>query len=156
VCTDPLLGGVSEALKSERLAEIVEQYDGMTDLFILCVDRDGDGGRRGRLDRIEQEFGSARIFLAEHAWEELETWLLAGVDLPRNWQWADIRREVSVKEVYFAPLAELRGVANDPGRGRGPLGEVASRNVAAIQRKCLEDFGRLAQRIRAVLNPGNV
>ena len=97
----------------------------------------------------------ARIFLAENAWEELETWLLAGVDLPRDWQWADIRREVSVKEVYFAPLAELRGVANDPGRGRGPLGEEASRNTAAIQRKCPEDFGRLAQRIRAVLNPGN-
>lgn len=57
VCTDPLLGGVSEALKSERLAEIIEQYDGMTDLFILCVDRDGDTSRRTRLDQIEQEFG---------------------------------------------------------------------------------------------------
>ena len=41
VCQDPLLGGIGEALKSERLVEIVERYDGMTDLFILCVDRDG-------------------------------------------------------------------------------------------------------------------
>lgn len=70
VCMDPLLGGVSEALNSERLAEVVAQYDGMIDLFILCVDRDGDAGRRGRLDRIEQRFGNTRIFLAENAWEE--------------------------------------------------------------------------------------
>lgn len=97
VCTDPLLGGVSAALDSDRLAEIVEQYDGMTDLFILCVDRDGEVHRRERLDRIEQEFGNARIFLAENAWEELETWLLAGLDLPNDWRWAAIRGEVSVR-----------------------------------------------------------
>ena len=45
VCQDPLLGGVDEATKSERLAEIVERYDGMTDIFVLCVDRDGDVNR---------------------------------------------------------------------------------------------------------------
>ena len=49
VCQDPLLGGVSEALKSARLKEIVERYDGMTDLYILCVDRDGVVTRRQRL-----------------------------------------------------------------------------------------------------------
>ena len=98
VCTDPLLGGVSEALKSERLAEIIEQYDGMTDLFILCVDRDGDTSRRTRLDQIEQEFGiPLRRFLAENAWEELESWVLAGLDLPDGWRWTEVRREVSVK-----------------------------------------------------------
>ena len=48
VCQDPLLGGIGEALKSERLVEIVERYDGMTDLFILCVDRDGEMHRRRR------------------------------------------------------------------------------------------------------------
>ena len=118
VCTDPLLAGVSEALKSERLAEIVEQYDGMTDLFILCVDRDGVASRRRRLDQIEKEFGNLpRWFLAENAWEELETWVLAGLDLPSDWRWSDVRNEVSVKERYFAVLARERGVANDPGRG---------------------------------------
>ena len=60
VCTDPLLGGVGEALKTERLNEIVEQYDGMTDLFILCVDRDGATSRRQRLNQIEREFGIRR------------------------------------------------------------------------------------------------
>ena len=97
VLTDPLLGGVGEALKTERLAEIVEQYDGMTDLFILCVDRDGETARRHRLAAIEQEFGNPlRRFLAENAWEEIETWALAGVDLPSSWRWSDVRRQVNV------------------------------------------------------------
>ena len=65
VCRDPLLGGVGEALKSERLREIVNQHDGMTDIFILCVDRDGNQGRKQRLDQIESEFGNGRKFLAE-------------------------------------------------------------------------------------------
>ena len=69
ICRDPLLGGVGEALKSERLAEIVAQHGGMTDILILCVDRDGEVGRRQRLDQIEGEFGGDRIFLAENAWE---------------------------------------------------------------------------------------
>ena len=148
VLTDPLLGGVGEALKSERLAEIVEQYDGMTDLFILCVDRDGDASRRHRLDAIEQEFGNPpRWFLAENAWEEVEIWVLAGLDLPNGWRWSDVRAEVSVKERYFDELAQLRGVADDPGRGRKTLGEEASRNIGAIRQKCREDFDRLAGRI---------
>ena len=56
VCQDPLLGGVSEALKSDILADVVQQYDGMTDVFVLCVDRDGIVGRRQRLDQLESEF----------------------------------------------------------------------------------------------------
>ena len=57
VCRDHLMGGVGEALKSERLTEVVEQHRGMTDIFILCVDRDGEVGRRQRLDQLETEFG---------------------------------------------------------------------------------------------------
>ena len=148
VLTDPLLGGVGEALKSERLAEVVEQYDGMTDLFVLCVDRDGDASRRHRLAAIEQEFGNpARRFVTENAWEEIETWVLAGIDLPSGWQWSDVRREVHVKEAYFDVLAQQRGVADEPGRGRRTLGEEASRNIGAIRQKCREDFDRLAARI---------
>ena len=82
VCQNPLLGGVDEALKSERIQEVVDQHDGMTDIFILCVDRDGNRGRRTRLNRIEAEFGNDRTFLAENAWEEIETWALAGLDIP--------------------------------------------------------------------------
>ena len=37
VCRDPLLGGVGEALKSERIAEVIGKHGGMTDIFILCI-----------------------------------------------------------------------------------------------------------------------
>ena len=147
ICQDPLLGGVGEALKSERLQEIVEQHQGMTDVFILCVDRDGVAGRRQRLNQIEELFGNGRTFLAENAWEEIETWALAGLDLPKEWNWADVRAEINVKERYFDVLAEQRGVANGPGGGRKALGQEAAQRIRAIRQKCAEDFDSLARRI---------
>ena len=98
VCQDPRLGGIAEAMKSDRISEIVGRYKGMMDIFILCVDRDGEKGRRQRLDQIETEFGDVQIFLAENAWEELETWVLAGLNLPTDWDWKTVRAEVQVKE----------------------------------------------------------
>ena len=151
VCREPLLGGVREALKSDRLAQIVERYDGMIDIFILCVDRDGDEGRRQRLDDIEAEFGEGRSFLAENAWEEIETWALAGLNLPADWAWVDVRAEIHVKERYFDVLAKDRGVADGPGGGRKALGEEAARRIPAIRQKCPEDFDALAKRIEAKL-----
>ena len=65
ICRDPLLGGIGEALKTEKLAEIVNDQRGMTDIFILCVDRDGDVNRRQRLDQIEAEFQGRCAFFAE-------------------------------------------------------------------------------------------
>jgi len=147
VCRDPLLGGVGEALKPKRIREVVAQHGGMVDLFILCVDRDGDQGRRQALDRIESEFRGGCTLLAENAWEELETWVLAGLDLPRGWRWAEIRAAVDVKERYFGPLAEERGVADGPGGGRKALGEEAARRLSGIRRKCREDFDALARRL---------
>lgn len=149
VCREPLLGGLREALKSDRLAQIVERYDGMIDIFILCVDRDGDEGRRQRLDDIEAEFGEGRSFLAENAWEEIETWTLAGLDLPKEWSWKDVRAEVHVKESYFEPLARARRVEDQLGGGRKVLGKEAARRIDAIRLKCPEDFGALARRIEA-------
>ena len=153
VCEDPLLGGVAEALKSERISEIVERYKGMTHIFVLCVDRDGEEGRRQRLDQIESEFGDGRAFLAENAWEELETWVLAGLKLPAEWGWKDVRAELQVKETYFERLVAQRGLSSALGGGRKELGEEASRRVDAIRQKCPEDFDALARRIEAaVLN----
>lgn len=149
VCQDPLLGGIGEAMKAERIAEIVSRYEGMTHIFILCVDRDGEVGRRQGLDSLEGEFGSGRTFVAENAWEELETWVLAGLTLPSEWRWADVRAEIHVKERYFEPLAALRGVADGPGGGRKAMGEEAARNLPAIRQKCPEDFDALARRLAA-------
>jgi hypothetical protein len=151
VCKDPLLGGLAEALKTERLSEIVQRYDGMTDIYLLCVDRDGVATRRQRLDQIEGGFGAGRRFLAENAWEELETWALAGLDLPPEWRWADVRSAVHVKETYFEPLAQIRGAADGPGGGRKALGEEAARRIQAIRQKCPDDFDALAQRIEQII-----
>ena len=148
VCQDPLLGGVTEALKSRRIREIVELHEGMTDIFILCVDRDGIEGRRKQLNEIEKEFAtSRRTVLAENAWEECETWALAGLDLPSEWKWKDVRAAVDVKERFFKKLAINRGVERSDGGGRRILGAEAARNVDAIREKCREDFDALAQRI---------
>ena len=150
VCQDPLLRGIDQALNSERIREVVEQHGGMTDIFILCVDRDGDRGRRTRLNQIEAEFGDGRTFLAQNAWEELETWVLAGLELPGDWRWRDIRAEIHVKERYFDVLADERGVVDGPDRGRKALGDEAARNIPAIRRKCPEDFDALARRLEAL------
>ena len=151
VCQDPLLGGIGKALKAEILIEIVERRRGMIDIFILCVDRDGEAGRRQSLDHIESEvqarFGDKALFYAENAWEELETWVLAGLNLPGNWRWAEVRAEIHVKEQYFEPLAVQRGVTNAQGGGRKALADEASRRILAIRRKCPEDFNTLAERL---------
>ena len=163
ICQDPLLGGVGEALKTEQLATIVEDQKGMMDIFILCIDRDGQEGRRRRLDQIEAHFQGNCIFFAENAWEEIETWVLAGLDLPREWRWSDVRTEVNVKERYFELLAVRRGLVNATGYGRQGLrpeesrrirqifGEEASRRVRAIRQKCPEDFDSLARRLETTL-----
>ena len=151
ICRDPLLGGVGEALKEARLSEIVERHRGMVDIFVLCVDRDGEVGRHDRLQQIEEMLDEERTFLCENAWEELETWLLAGIDLPNDWRWQDVRAEVDVKERYFEPLARQRGVSDGPGGGRKFLGDEASRNISAIRSKCREDFDRLALRLADAL-----
>ncbi len=152
ICKKPLLGGIGEAMKSERIAEVVEEHKGMTDIFILCVDRDGDTNRRQRLNDLEKEFGTGRTFWAENAWEEIETWLLAGMNLPKEWRWQNVRAEVSVKEKYFNPLAKQRDVVDTPGEGREVLGKEAARNIPAIRQKCHEDFNALAQRLTTFIN----
>ena len=163
VCQDPLLGGIDEALKTDKLAAIVNDQKGMTDIFILCVDRDGAVGRRQILDRIEAEFQSTCVFFAENAWEEVETWALAGLALPREWRWTDVRAEVQVKERYFELLAVRRGLVSATEYSRRGLnseesrriwqvlGAEAARRVPAIRQKCLEDFDALAQRLAAAV-----
>lgn len=150
VCQNPRLRGVQEALNMERLHEIVTMYP-MVNIFILCVDRDGEKGRRIRLNSIETEFAATQIFVAENSWEEIETWTLAGLDLPSDWSWPAVRAEVSVKEQYFVPLARLLDVADGPGGGRRALGERASRRIRAIRQKCPEDFDTLAKRLQTLL-----
>lgn len=151
ICNPPLLQGVTEALKDDRLEEIISRYS-FVDIFVLCVDRDGQLGRKDRLEQIEGKFSSNKIFIAEHAWEELEVWVLAGLQLPKGWVWKEVRSEVSVKEKYFDAIAKQFGVADGPGGGRKYLGELAKKKFPAMLAKCPEDLGRLSTRILAAIN----
>ena len=160
VCMDPLLGGVGEALKWHRIREIVDRYKGMVRVFLLIVDRDCDVGRREQLDSLEQKAvaalaGTDRCFLAEHAWQELEVWVLAGVsDLPNEWQWSDIRGHCDPKENYYDPYAQQHNVHTGPYGGREVLSRKAAANYQRIRQLCQQDVGALEDRIRAALETG--
>ncbi len=151
VCQDPLLGGISEALKWVRIEEILELYKDMVQVFLLIVDRDGQVGRRAALDRLEQnaadKLPADRIFFAENAWQEVEVWLLAGHELPREWRWQEIRQEPNPKEIYFEPLAVERGVIDGPGQGRKTLAREAAANYRRIRSRCAEDVVLLEERL---------
>lgn len=131
VCRDPHLGGIGEAMKWVRLEEIIRKYP-MVDVFVLCVDRDGEAGREQALRQLEEQattvLPAARHLLGCAAHQELEAWVLAGVNLPGDWSWPAIRAERDSKEAYFEPLAEMVGVSSGPGGGRKTLaGEATSR-----------------------------
>ncbi|NEP41281.1 MAG: hypothetical protein F6K35_19450 [Okeania sp. SIO2H7] len=149
ICKEPLLGGVEQALKWERIEEIINRYK-MVNLFLLCVDRDGKENRKNRLDKIEQSanniLGNKR-FICENAWQEIEVWVLAGHDLPSNWNWQQIRQEIHPKEVYFLPFAEKRSLLNSPGEGRKILAEEAAKKYDRIRKLCPEDIGNLESKI---------
>lgn len=150
VCTRPLLRGVSQALDKDRLAEIFEEYQGMVDLFLLCVDRDCETGRRAGLDERESWAREThqRVLIAENAWQELEVWVLAGLDLPQDWVWTAVRAECDPKEVYFAPVAAQRDMVDTPGAGRKLLAAEAARRYPRIKQLCPEDIAVLETRLR--------
>jgi hypothetical protein len=152
VCKDPLLRGVAQALNWTRIKEIVERYQGMVDLFLLCVDRDCVEGRRGALNQIEERakeiLANDKCLLAENAWQEIEVWALAGLDIPHDWPWQGIRAECNPKETYFKPYAAQRRLLDEPGEGRKTLGEEAARHYQRVRQLCPEDIQCLENRIR--------
>jgi len=155
ILTDPVMGGLPRAMDWEHLSPVIERYKGMTHVFVLIVDRDGDAGRREKLDRLETQAAAiltpARSFVAENAWQEVEVWALAGAQLPKDWGWTAVRSEQHPKERYFQPLAHARGLTDEPGGGRRTLGREAASNYRRVHSKCPEDVGRLEERIRAAV-----
>jgi hypothetical protein len=151
VVTDPVVRGVDEALRWTKLADIIDRYQGMVDLFLLIVDRDGDEGRRAKLDAIEKRAAdmTTKAFLAEHAWQEIEAWAIAGQSqLPAAWK--KIRAEKDSKERYFEPLARARNLLDEPGEGRQTLGLEAARNYARVRQLC-DEVRDLEARVRAIV-----
>lgn len=171
VCEKPVLGGVAEALKLERLREIIDLWGGQTDLFLLIVDRDGKDGttlpasgdqparknedRRAVITRLEHEstalLPKGKVLLGEHAIEEVEVWVLAGHELPTEWSFRAIRAERNPKEAFFVPfLTKHRGLTDDTA-GRALVAAEAARNFQRICDRCPEDMKRLTERVRALV-----
>ena len=142
ICREPRLRGVAEALKWDRIADIIDMYP-MVDLFLLCVDRDGDNGREASLSGLESRAARIltpnRTFIGACAWQELEVWALAGVEpKPRAWVWRDVRAARDPKEAYFEPLARSRAIHEGPGNGRKTLADEAARRLPRVLRRCPE------------------
>jgi hypothetical protein len=137
-CMDPRFRGISQATNWERLREeVIKRYKGMWDCFLLIVDRDGDAGRRTKLDGLEaratEMLPGDRVFLAENAWQEVEVWVLAGHELPSAWAWKDVRADPNPKEHYFQPFAKSQGVQSAPGGGRRPLAREAATRYSRLR-----------------------
>ena len=149
----PKFTGWEAVKKWEHIEEILDRFS-LVDLFVLCVDRDGHEQRQGILDRLEEKASrilgpTGRLFLAEHAWQEVEVWTLAGINwkLKPKWSWDAIRSERDSKEHYFEPIAKDRGLLDSPGAGRAILGQEAARHYAKVRQNCPE-VRKLEDRIR--------
>jgi hypothetical protein len=143
--------GIDQVLRWERISGIIDSYP-LVHLFLLIVDRDGEEHRRSRLDSIEHQAAAvlpaSRSLLAEHAWQEVEVWALAGCDdLPREWEWGAVRLERDSKEAYFKPYIRRCQLQNEPGSGRRTLGREAGNRYARVCQRCPE-VGELETRIR--------
>ncbi|MBF0610007.1 MAG: hypothetical protein G8345_06175 [Magnetococcales bacterium] len=149
VCKDKAIQGVDQALKRTTLQHIFQRYP-MMDLFLLCIDRDGYQERQQSLKKLEDQ--AQKPLLTEAAREEVEVWALAGLELPSQWRWQEIRQEIHPKECYFQPLAKERRLANHPAGGYKQLGQQAAANYQRIRSLCPEDVGRLETRIQQWMN----
>lgn len=152
VCRDPNFQGVHAALKLDSLRrEVIPLYP-MVHLFVLIVDRDGRPGRKQQTDEIETTLSAelkpkAKRFLAEVAWQEAEVFILAGLTLPPDWKWADIRADADVKDTFFKQLVALRSTSKYPHEGRKKLMAESISNWQRIKSRCPEDVGALITRV---------
>jgi hypothetical protein len=158
------LGGIGEALKVQRIAEIVASQRYNVDLFIEVVDRDcnvtghpqATSDRQLALQGIENQIAASypgEVLLGQAAWEEIEVWILAGVEWKAcfpQWRWTDIRSHRDPKDAFFIPYARIRGLENSAAEGRDVLGREAARQYAKRLRSfCKEDLRALEDRVAA-------
>lgn len=150
VCRNPNFQGVQAALNIDALREVIALYP-MVNLFILVVDRDGNAGRKQRTDQIENTLSvellpRARRFLAEVAWQEVEIFILAGLTLPTDWRWNEIRADANAKGTFFKQLVVLRQTSKYPHEGRKKLMAESISNWQRIKSRCPEDVVALIAR----------
>ncbi len=156
------LGGTGSALDWSSLEPIVEEYQYLADVFLLCVDRDGDDGRRDSLRHLEEK-ARAKLtnegfediaFFAVAAQQEIEVWALGGIsDLPTpdQYTWEAVRIDPNAKERCFRDYAEHRTLTDRQFEGRKALGEEFAANYKTLRQKCPE-LKKLEERIWSWLN----
>ncbi len=156
MCRDPFITGVDQALDTEKLEDVI-RTNPLVDLYLLLVDRDGDendksDSLREREDVAERILRSAQHFLGGQAHQEVEVWLLAAHDdLPRDWNWSDVRAEPNAKATYYWPYATRKGVGNkDPANGREPLGQAIPGNYSRVRQLC-DEVRALESRVAATV-----
>ena len=147
--------GVDQATNWRRVESIIQEELGMTDLFLLLVDRDCVEMRRESLTNIEAKakdiLPTGKALLAENAWQEIEVWILAGSTWKKGQRtetmWSDIRAQCHPKEVYFHKFSVAMKRFEEPDGGRKSLAIEAAANYQRIKRRCPE-VGLLESRIR--------
>lgn len=151
VCADPLLGGVREALKWARIEPIILRYRSQYRIVIV-VDRDGDLHRCTSLAALEekaQALDPPFALITAQAIEEIETWTLAGLELPADWRFSDIRGDCNPKENWYLDLARRRGLLAGAAEGRETLGREAASSAGLRRMKTLcPELAELEQRLR--------
>lgn len=152
VCRNPNPGGIDTCLNSDWLAKNIVPLYPMVDLFLLFVDRDGDATRSARIAGVEQrvaaELPQEVKFIGESAWQEVEVFILAGMELPDQWKWQNVRADANVKNTYFMDYAKQAGTLQLPHAGRKKLMVEAISMWQRIKDRCPEDIGRLLSRIQ--------
>jgi hypothetical protein len=155
VCQDPKLGGVDQALRLERIVEVVDKYQYRVDLFLLCIDRDGKEGRRAILDDLESRVKAEKncVLMGENAWQEIEVWVLAGCSgftkSAADWK-KTVRTEPHPKDIFYLPYARERGLLGHLEQGRQKLGQEAGANYKRVRQLCPE-LRELQERIERLL-----
>jgi hypothetical protein len=114
ILSNPRLQGISQAMNSDRIAEVVRKYP-MVDLFLVMVDRDGDPHRSQSAAALEGK--QSRLFVCL-AIEEIEVWMLAAHRDTLSFSWSEIRKDPHPKERYAHPFLAERAPKLDPGQGR--------------------------------------
>lgn len=152
VCRDPNFQGIDGALNYERVRNEVVLRNGMTNLFILFVDRDSRTGREAAVanlgTRILADLKENQRFLGLVARQEVEIFPIAGHDLSPGWSWRTIRADGDVKNTFFVQLAEREDTTKFLHQGRKQLMAAAMRNWSRIKSRCPEETTGLIHAIQ--------
>lgn len=144
----PRMRGVSEALRREKLDEILETFPQFA-LYRVLVDRDGVLDRV-QLARARESEHPDRLLVAL-AVEEVEVWMLALHADELGAPWIDVRAELKPKVMYAEPLLVAHFEADSPGRGRKAAMRALDQGWNSLLRRCPE-LAELRDRLPDMLN----